>query len=396
MTALAAPEGVIRARLFLTGGTITAVGIEPRPLPPLKALLKGKSSQEAVRLIPRLFSLCGVAQTVAGLDALEMALGIEAPAAQKALRLLLTLAETVGEHARHLLLDGPLAFGLPPDVAAAKAIRKHIAMLKPLLAENEDWIRPGGASLNCDPAALADWLEMLRKLVLSHVMAGNDVAGLGSASDVDGWSRHEGSVPARLLHKILRADLAGFGASATLQMNHLPTDALMARLKGDDERDFARAPRDEQGYCLETGSLSRQGQHPIIQSFQKQGGLGLAARLAARLIELSHAITGIALSIPLLDSDQPTMSPLTGSGEGIGLAEAARGRLAHWVALTDGMVEDYRLLAPTEWNFHPEGAFVQGLKGVRAADGQEAALKARWQALALDPCVSLEVEVSDA
>ena len=37
------------------------------------------------------------------------------------------------------------------------------------------------------------------------------------------------------------------------------------------------------------------------------------------------------------------------------------GRLIHAVEIADGVVKRYRILAPTEWNFHPQGAAAKGL-----------------------------------
>ncbi len=63
----------------------------------------------------------------------------------------------------------------------------------------------------------------------------------------------------------------------------------------------------------------------------------------------------------------------------------ARGLLLHWVALEpDGSVADYRVLAPTEWNFHPGGALARTLAALPADAGDAA----RTLAAAFDPCVA--------
>ena len=50
-------------------------------------------------------------------------------------------------------------------------------------------------------------------------------------------------------------------------------------------------------------------------------------------------------------------------GEAIAWTEMARGLLVHWVRLEDSpsgpRVADCRVLAPTEWNFHPRGVLAQ-------------------------------------
>ncbi len=396
-TPAAALEGVLRARLCVEGGMIRSALVAPRPTPPIKSLLKGRKLAEAVRLLPRLFSLCGMAQTVAALQAAEMALALPVSAAQVAARLAFTLAETVQEHATRLLLDAPLALGEAPDAQAAKTIRRHVAGLVPLVCANDAWVKPGGGQLDPDRKGLAEWLETLRRLVLTHLMAGCDVAGLTQASELERWAKQGGSTAALGMARIFKDQQARLGASATFLMGRLDLEFVRSALASEGGLDFASAPRNADGFCLETGPLSRQYENPLIKDLHRHYGYGLAARYAARLIELSHAVTGIALSLPLLDAEGASNDdPAGGDGEGLGSAEAARGRLFHWLRLRDGLVDDYRPLAPTEWNFHPDGAFAQGLKAVAAKDDEAVLRAAKLHGLALDPCVLLEIEVDYA
>jgi len=77
-----------------------------------------------------------------------------------------------------------------------------------------------------------------------------------------------------------------------------------------------------------------------------------------------------------------------GHGQAIAWVEMARGLLLHWVQLdADGKVADYRVVAPTEWNFHPEGALARALRVLPAEDTASA-----WiLAAAYDACVECQV-----
>lgn len=89
---------------------------------------------------------------------------------------------------------------------------------------------------------------------------------------------------------------------------------------------------------------------------------------------------------PLLSSGALNL----GEGQAIAWCEMARGLLLHWVQLDGhGAVAQYRVLAPTEWNFHPQGALALGL----AALGAQDSAAAHTLAAAFDPCVAYRVTV---
>jgi uptake hydrogenase large subunit len=53
-----------------------------------------------------------------------------------------------------------------------------------------------------------------------------------------------------------------------------------------------------------------------------------------------------------------------------------------------------RVLAPTEWNFHPDGPLARVLTGFRP--GRDAAAAITRRAAAFDPCVALRVAIESA
>lgn len=82
------------------------------------------------------------------------------------------------------------------------------------------------------------------------------------------------------------------------------------------------------------------------------------------------------------------------AGEGIALLQTARGLLVHRVVQQHGLILEYHIVAPTEWNFHPQGSLYHMLSGLRATS--EVALRNQAQALiaALDPCVTYQLEIT--
>jgi hypothetical protein len=114
-------------------------------------------------------------------------------------------------------------------------------------------------------------------------------------------------------------------------------------------------------------------------------GFGIWQRLGARLADLAALAEGAGLAHGALK---------LADGEGIAWTEMSRGLLLHWVRLDDGprradtaRIAAYRVFAPTEWNFHPQGAFGRAL-----AEGRFDADDARLAAVALDPCVRFDIK----
>jgi Ni,Fe-hydrogenase I large subunit len=74
--------------------------------------------------------------------------------------------------------------------------------------------------------------------------------------------------------------------------------------------------------------------------------------------------------------------------------ETSRGRLHHFVALQDGRLRRYRILAPTEWNFHPRGVAAALLAALPPGAG----LRARAERVVhvVDPCVGCRIDLEPA
>jgi coenzyme F420-reducing hydrogenase alpha subunit len=87
----------------------------------------------------------------------------------------------------------------------------------------------------------------------------------------------------------------------------------------------------------------------------------------------------------------------TGPGQGFAAVDSARGRLYHALRLDGaGRIADYRIVAPTEWNFHPDGPFVRLLSGANIGSGALARRRVERLAFVFDPCIAVGVEIRDA
>jgi hydrogenase large subunit len=86
--------------------------------------------------------------------------------------------------------------------------------------------------------------------------------------------------------------------------------------------------------------------------------------------------------------------------EGVGLAEAPRGALAHWIKIKDGAIDNYQLVVPTTWNGSPRDAkgqrssFEQALIGNPVANIEEP-LEILRTIHSFDPCMACAVHLYD-
>jgi Ni,Fe-hydrogenase I large subunit len=145
----------------------------------------------------------------------------------------------------------------------------------------------------------------------------------------------------------------------------------------------------------ETSSLTRQARHPLIKEMMPVYGKGLLTRLTARLLELAsipdrlmELMYGITQETEALVS----VSNASASATGLGVVEAARGRLVHRASVMDNAIKHYQILAPTEWNFHPKGLVAEGLLGLPSGDESAMREQASLFISAIDPCVGYSFE----
>lgn len=159
---------------------------------------------------------------------------------------------------------------------------------------------------------------------------------------------------------------------------------------------WCKAPR-LGGKVVEVGALARQmvDGHPLIQDLVAESGGNVRNRVIARLLELArvliameHWVSAIRPGAPFCHSGK-----MPGEAEGVGLVEAARGSLGHWLRIRDGRILTYQIVAPTTWNFSPRdrngvpGALEQALVGAPVRPGERSPIAVQHIVRSFDPCM---------
>ncbi|WP_207062103.1 hypothetical protein [Motiliproteus sp. SC1-56] len=336
-------------------------------------LFEGLPADAVIDRIPALFNLCGQAQ---GLAARLACSALEACAQPSREAQEGALCEALQAYLWRFLVDLPRLLGQEPEMAAYAPLHRQLR----------------GFSQQA-PAIRRQILDALAAL-LSRELLGMGAARWRSqsAAALEEWLRHH---PAPLAVRLREAErrLAGLpGTGSPVLMPDSPEVAQLQALgQWMTEKGFVREPRWD-GVCMETGALSYQQHHPWIRFRLDSGAQLPTTRLVARLLDTLELYRRL---------DENDLSGLCGaqvleSGAALGWVRTARGLLLHREAIGQGRVEDYRILAPTEWNFHPRGALFQGLESWLAAPPEQLQAWVAWQVLSLDPCVSHEFEVKHA
>lgn len=163
---------------------------------------------------------------------------------------------------------------------------------------------------------------------------------------------------------------------------------------------WCKAPR-LSGQPCETGALARQlmAGHPLARAMVAQGGGNVMSRVVARLVESARLVMTMEGWVRMLVPGQPWCNVADGvpDGRAIGMTEAARGALGHWVQVENGRIARYQIVAPTTWNFSPrDGAGIPGplehaLEGALVREGERTPLSVQHIVRSFDPCMACTV-----
>jgi hypothetical protein len=358
-------EGSVRVKVDWDGCRIGAVDVRSTRSDVAQALVAGRCAAEARVLLPRVFSICARAQAAAAAAALDAARG----AAERDPRHdeMAVLAEVALEYLWRLQIDLPKLLGLPQRTDALVRLRRALSpegvahdwssFVDALQAEIEDECT--GVVDHTDPATLAEW-------------------------------EGDASAPAARLLRALRAVPLASGRTALLPRLTEPLLREIGSALGS-EPDFSRRPA-HAGAPAECGARARLAAHPLLNA-PSANTSSAYRRILARYVELGCMPERLRA---WLDGDvlPPSVQSVTlAAGHGIAGVETARGLLVHAVTLTGDRVSTYRIVAPTEWNFHPQGALPADLADVPAGTRADVEQRAALAIQSLDPCVRYTLEV---
>jgi Ni,Fe-hydrogenase I large subunit len=126
--------------------------------------------------------------------------------------------------------------------------------------------------------------------------------------------------------------------------------------------------------------------------------MSVIGRHATRAIESKIIADHCSEWLEQLTPDKPTCTDfeIPTTARGVGLTEAPRGALGHWIEIENGVIQQYQCVVPTTWNCSPRddkgnpGAIEQALVETPVADEHNPIEVARV-VRSFDPCIACAV-----
>ena len=363
---MSSPEGKLHFTLRWQGNRVAAT-VESTRLVEACRIFERQSVADTLKRLPLLFNICGQAQSVAAIRAVESIIENYASDAVEQQRDLLLAFESLREHLWRILIDWPVLSGEKPLYNVLSAIHQQLQVL-------QAQINPGNL-LTQQPGRKAAAVELTSLMPVWQNLAG----------EIEGLLKDDpGNIPAQFLGPLRQQPWSSRGHCLE-RLPDLPAGELAGAFESIE--DFAARPQ-WSGKPFETGPYARQLNHPRLIQARELYGHGVYTRLTARVVEVGQLLDFISECL-----QTNTFADSQRGQQGIAQVEAVRGRLIHAVELESDRIRRYRILAPTEWNFHPQGIAIQMLSSLD--DPEQMETQAAWIIQAIDPCVGYDIAVID-
>jgi hydrogenase large subunit len=176
---------------------------------------------------------------------------------------------------------------------------------------------------------------------------------------------------------------------------------------------WSKAPR-YMNHAAEAGPLARvimasnpenrehQNRDGLFGDVMKEKGANVFTRALARMHEAPRIYEYINQWLGEINlDDEFYIKPEERDGKGWGATEAARGALAHWIEIKNGVIENYQVVAPTTWNVGPNdgegkpGPIEAALEGTEIEDAHDP-VEVGMVARSFDSCLVCTVHAHDA
>jgi len=444
-------EGHLKIEVTVEGGVVTDAWSSGTMFRGFEMILQGRDPLDAPHYTQRICGVCPISHGMASCLNLEDAFGVTAPDNGRILRNLILGANFVMSHILHFyhlaaldfintedaipmppwvpayvtpdMVTGPTAATLVEHYVEALAIRRKAHQMAAIFGGKlpcAPSFVPGGctevvtqAKINAFRALLNEQRGFINNTYIDDVLAVAGIFGeyynigqgcgnllaygvfdlnasgtsklLARGRYTDGQS---GTVdPAEIIEYLKYSKYSGGNLNPSVGVTN-------PRANKGGAYSWLKAPR-YLNIVHEVGPLAR-----MWVNGDYTEGVSVLDRHAARALEaqkVANAMNGwLNQLVPGAPTYQTSGTPRTASG--IGLTEAPRGALGHWIDIRRRNIDRYQVVTPTNWNASPRdnfgqlGPIEQALIGTPVADPQQP-IEVLRVVHSFDPCLACSVHM---
>ncbi|PNV82515.1 MAG: hydrogenase [Sulfurimonas sp.] len=370
-------EGEAKLNFNFKEGRIDFVDIEFMSTRNIENILRGKNAFDALVINPRVCGICGHAHLIATVQALESCYdNLELSNKAKIIRELTLNFELIQNHFKWFYLTMLPLFGHKQEILKAtypsQLMGKAIAIFGGQYPHTSYAVVGGVVCeiTEIDIIKLQHYMVETLKFVEENLVKTKSENFL-TCEDAGALLDFEGDLP-DILRQIKKENLLEYGKSydrfisfghnsyfkkgKSLKTKVTHNISILHVKESEVPSSFAKNVSFKDKY-YEVGPLARAmvNKTPLIADANKKYGDSIFSRILARVCEISQLLQHSKELIKDLDLSEesyiePSMDISKLSSSGYSAVEAARGTLIHKVEIENGMIKNYEIITPTQWN----------------------------------------------
>jgi uptake hydrogenase large subunit len=340
-----------------------------------------KNITQVLEIISCVFSVCSRAQLVSSLVACENATGVKINDDTKKYRMMSVKSETIKEHLIRIYLDWTKILQKKPQTNLAHDILKIHNELN--LAIDNSIFTLSSQTHKTKTNDIKKILNTFRKHLEKNIFQ-TDISfwlQIDNLQDLYVWTKHKNNTITQMIRFILTNNIASAGTSTIKPLPTINENTIEDII---NNKDFCRNPMIN-NECYETTTNTRTQSH-LLSDIKNHYGNGILHRVVAIITEVALYWQNIATNTHITTIKRY-------KGYGIGITEAARGRLIHVTKIKDEKITNYKIISPTSWNFHPNGLLTNAVKKLNG-DKKQLKQKIKMLVYLFDPCVDFKLNIN--
>ncbi|SFV58821.1 Hydrogenase maturation factor HoxV/HupK [hydrothermal vent metagenome] len=386
-------DGKIKIKVTVSSSVIKSIFITSSRPTHITQLFTEQSIQKVATTIDALYQLCNIAHRFAFLRLLDKCKVISLSKNEiMAYQLLLDL-ETIKEHC--------FSIATKWCINDNQIINKNIIELLATIKKINSSLFSSDNTLSLNKKTIQSF-SIIKPLIekleqqLTIAIIGNEFDAktiFDNSSNFKHWIETKNSDCAIFLHNIQKYQ---FGDMGNINANFLPNTVIKKLTNLLNNDNFISQPSYKDS-CYETTPYARQSNHPLIQQLFDKYGSGVFTRASAQLLEIFELLKRIKTNYTQIHNED-IYYKINTSANATAMVniDAARGKLIHRLSIQGEKIKTYRILSPTQWNFHPQGVLKQMIKLIYFKDKQDLNDKIKLLVNAIDPCVGYVIEIDYA